>query len=143
MNPKESAVHFDGSPCKSCGGTKRYVRSHSCVACALTGNTSLASIQALKQLRLEVQMAAQERGDPQYQGHDCRHRHGGMRYASNGRCVGCSKAHTARSASRNKRQPGEASPSRPAVARPNPTPPATAWVSSITPPSLAMLMARR
>jgi len=39
----------------------------------------------------QAKIAARAAGESRYQGNDCRHRHGGLRYSSTGHCVLCLK----------------------------------------------------
>lgn len=138
-------IHFDGVSCKTCGGTKRYISSRTCVICARNGKTALAETSALKQARLAVQMAAKERGEKRYMGHDCNAGHGGLRRASTGRCIKCCTIHEANRVRREGRvflpdiDIKQSPPPRPSLTPAN----VDVWISCITPPTLAQLMGRR
>lgn len=149
MNAKEAKaaglVHFNGSPCGTCGNIRRYTSTSGCVQCKKKGKTTLAQISAEKQQEQVLRDAAVKLGEPRYQGRDCLHAHGGLRYSTTGACVGC-RRNSELASTKRKRDEREAQKQRrkaPPIVRPNPTPDMDGFVSCITPPTLAMLMGRR
>lgn len=149
MNFKEAkdlgAVHYDGAPCKGCGNTLRYTSTYSCVKCLQKGATTLSQISADKQKEQELRNAAAKLGQQRYQGRDCLHAHGGLRYSTNGACVACRRMVevTANDRKRTERLAQKERRKAPPVVRPNPTPEMDGWVSCIKPIPLSALMARK
>ena len=84
-------VHFEGKPCRACGGTLRYTRNYTCVACNVSHRLMHSEDTKKPETPAATLEEARRTKAKFYFGKDCARHPGAYRYRINGHCVQCKK----------------------------------------------------